>query len=268
MCAVLDTNIWRSSHLLSDPVSASFLFALENVGGKLGMPEVIEREVFKHGATMGREARESIEKHLRTIRALVGQSPGIALPSDRQFQEAVRTRLSALEDRFHRIPFTTDVALRALDRVDLKKPPSHAGQQYKDCAIWETCLDLATKFDVHLATADKAFYDQTNFARGLEGRLRQELDTSGLTVTLHASLDSLVATLTENVAESLDASSATQAIFVAIGSQLRSSVEKDGWVLSDLLGSRLEAFVTRASWSRIRDVRTPLRSRCGRSKRA
>jgi ribosomal protein S10 len=208
------------------------------------MPEVIEREVFKHGVAMGREARAEIEKHLRTIRALIGQSPGVELPSDEQFESAVHERLVELEGLFHRVPFTVDIALRALDRVDLKYPPSHAGQQYKDSAIWEHCLDLAGEFEIHLVTADKAFYQQNSFQKGLEERLRDELSARGVVVEIHDTMGSLLAHLTGDVAESFDATAAADAIHASILGTLRSSVERDGWVLSDRQDAQFEAFVT------------------------
>jgi hypothetical protein len=241
---VLDTNIWRSSQLLRDPVSAALLYALERIGGQLGMPEVIEREVFKHGVAMGRDARAGIEKHLRTIRALTGQSPGIELPSDKQFEAAVNERLVELEGLFHRLPFTLDIALRALDRVDLKHPPSHAVQQYKDSAIWEHCLDLAEEFEVRLVTADKAFYQQNSFQKGLEERLRDELVARGVVVEIHQAMEPLLAQFTGDVAESFDATAAADAIHAAILGTLRSSVERDGWVLSDRQEAQFKAFVT------------------------
>jgi PIN domain len=241
---VLDTNVWRSSQLLRDPVSAAFLYALERIGGQLGMPEVIEREVFKHGVAMGREARAEIEKHLRTIRTLIGQSPGVELPSDEQFESAVNERLVELESLFHRVPFTVDIALRALDRVDLKHPPSHTGQQYKDSAIWEHCLDLAEEFQVHLVTADKAFYQQNSFQKGLEARLRDELSARGVVVEIHQAMEPLLVHLIGDVAESFDATAAADAIHACILGTLRSSVERDGWVLSDREDAQFEAFVT------------------------
>jgi predicted nucleic acid-binding protein len=242
VCVVLDTNIWRSSQLLSDPVSAALLYALESVGARLGMPEVIEREVFKHGIEMGRIARNQIEKNLRIIRALVGESPGIELPTDEMFESAVTRRLTALEGQFHRIPFTAEVALRALDRVDLKLPPSHAGQQYKDSAIWEHCVDLAHTFEVHLVSADKAFYQQNSFQQGLETRLTQELTTSGISV--NPGMESVLTMLTVDVADSLDAATAANAIQEAIIIQVRATAERSEQVVTDRQRSEFEAFVT------------------------
>ncbi len=70
ICLIIDTNEWRASQLLRDPVSASLIFALSRAGGRIGLPEVIEREVLKHGVALGIEAPERIEKGLRDIRAL------------------------------------------------------------------------------------------------------------------------------------------------------------------------------------------------------
>lgn len=244
LLAVLDTNTWRSTQLLKDPRSAALLYALDSVGGKIGMPEVIEREVFKHGVAMGRLARESIEKNLRTIRALLGESPGVRLPTDQDFETVVNGRLAELEHLFHRVSFTAEIALRALDRVDLKQPPSAAGQQYKDSVIWEHCLDLAGTFDVHLITADKAFYQQGNYQRGLDERLRSELADRKLHVSIHANIEPLLIGVSANVSSSFDPSAAGDAIQDATIVTVRRSLESDGWVLGDRRSATFDAFVT------------------------
>jgi hypothetical protein len=57
-------------------------------------------------------------------------------------------------------------------------------------------------------------------------------------------MEPLLAQLTGNVAESFDATAAADAIHAAILVTLRSSVERDGWVLSDRQDAKFEAFVT------------------------
>ena len=208
------------------------------------MPQVVEREIFKHGPAMGREARESVEKHLRVIRALVGETPGISLPTDEEFATAVESRLRALEHLIVRAPFETDIALRALDRVDLKQPPAQTSQQFKDSAIWEHCLILAKDYSVHLVTADKAFYHQGAYSRGLEARLLEELARLGLSVHIYSALDQLLAELAENITSSFDVNAAADAVQASILDKLRSSVESSNWTLGERSDARIEAFVT------------------------
>jgi hypothetical protein len=152
------------------------------------MPEVIEREVFKHGVVMGRGARAEIEKHLRTIRALIGQSPGVELPSDEQFESAVMNvlsnlRISSIE---YHLPSTSPSARWIASTSSIH--PLTRGQQHEDSAIWEHCLDLAEEFEVHLVTADKAFYQQNSFQKAPEERLRDELSARGVIVEIHQSM--------------------------------------------------------------------------------
>jgi hypothetical protein len=181
---------------------------------------------------------------MRTIGALFGESPGVRLPTDHDFEAVVNGRLAELEHLFHRVPFTADVALRALDRVDLKRPPSAAGQQYKDSAIWEHCLDLAATYDVHLVTADKAFYQQSNYQRGLDERLGTELAERELRVSIYPSIEPLLAHVSENVSSSFDAAAAADAVQESTLQTVRGSVENDGWVLGDRQAARFDAFVT------------------------
>lgn len=243
---VVDTNVWRSSQLLRDHVSASLLYTLEATHGYLGMPEVIEREILKHGVIMGREARAGVERHLRTIRALVGRSPAIALPDDAQFHSATFERIQELDHLLHRTSFTPDLALRSLDRVNLQKPPAQASQQFKDCVVWENCLDLAADFDVHLITQDRAFYEKSSFDV-LEKRLQAELAEKSVQLKVQPSIEAALPVLMDQSPAAFEPSAVVDTIDASISAQVRASVEGDGFILGQRQEGRLQAFVTETS---------------------
>ena len=56
-------------------LGASLLHSLNRVGGYLGFPEVVEREMTKHMVRFGLEANEAIKKHFDTIGMLTGSKP-------------------------------------------------------------------------------------------------------------------------------------------------------------------------------------------------
>lgn len=244
ICVLVDTNRWRSSLLLRTPAAAALMFAVSQAHGALGLPEVVEREVVKHGIELGWEARERVHKSLADIRALVGSTPEVRLPTDQQLTSAVASRLEDLEAVLLRVPFTVDVALRALDRVDMRRPPAHTGQQYKDAVIWEVVLDLAQDYSIHLVSGDQAFFKDSNTRKGLEPRLAEECQDRGVEVHLHESLGACLDAITDNVAGTLDARAAVDAIAATLEPELRERLEREGAVLGQRGDSRLRAFVT------------------------
>lgn len=246
VCVVIDTNQWVSSQLLRDPVSASLLYAISTTGGCIGLPEVIEREVLIHGVRTGATSREAVEKNLRTIRALVGRAPGVTLPRDDEFEAATRQRIRELDSLLCRTPFTTDIAFRALTRVDTKRPPAHAGQQFKDCAIWEACLDLGAKFEVHLVSNDKtAFFEGANTARGMEKRLIEDCIAAQVRIILHPSLESCLEALADHV-QGFDKLPPLAAIEDEVISVVRDLADEHNLVIIERINGDLGAFVTEA----------------------
>lgn len=242
-CVVIDTNIWRATKLLRTPVGAALLFVLDRTDTPLVFPEVVAREVAKHGVALGAEARDKIYGSLGEIRALTGSAPEVTLPTDDELTEAVEGRIQSLEKYLSRVPFSAGIALRALDRVNARQPPSHAGQQYKDSAIWEHVLELGQVYSqVHLITEDKAFFRGKNYD-GLENRLQGECESLGIQVTVHRSLASCLEAIVPDEA-AFDPEVIVDAVAEDVCGELQKTVEKAGYLLAGRQESRLEAFVT------------------------
>lgn len=244
LCFVLDTNQWANSQLMRDPVSASLLYALTTTGSKIGFPQVIEREVMKHGLRLGVEAREAIQKGFRAVRALTGQAPDPELPSDEALHSAVTDRIAALEPLLVRVEFTQEHAVRALDRIDEKRAPARAGQQFKDSAIWEACLDLGRDFDIHLVTADKAFFQRGDHKQGLDAGLEAECAAAGIKCLAHASLEEALGEIAENIAGTFDPVPVIDGLEDEVRRQASDSAERAGVELGARGDFDVEAFVT------------------------
>jgi hypothetical protein len=191
------------------------------------------------------EARQDVEKGLRQIRALTGSAPDVALPTNEDFEKAAVDRLQDLEPLLHRIPFTPEMALRALDRVDAKLPPARASQQYKDCAIWEACLVLADEFDVHLVTEDKAFFENGQVQRSvLDPQLQAECQAHDVEVTIYSSLKDALVALAENAVNTFDPRPVVEALEEAARELAKDPAAKHALVLGERRTYRLKAFVT------------------------
>lgn len=77
ICVVLDTNVWVKELLLNSSLGAAFLYSLAKLRGRIGLPEITEKEVISITARRGSEAVQNIEKNLRFVRSLIGKTEGI-----------------------------------------------------------------------------------------------------------------------------------------------------------------------------------------------
>lgn len=244
ICVVLDANVWRSTRLLKNPESISLIFLLGKLGGKLGVPEIVEREALRHGAALGREARDQVAKGLKVIRDLLGKEQHVTLPNDDEFYEAASLRTRELEHLIVRYPFTIEDALKALDRVDNKVPPAGSQQQFKDSVIWENCVSWAKRYDVYLVSRDTAFYEGKSKHGGLSKSLRAELNSSGLSVVLFDSLSDLLRELGANADASIDLEPIARAVYF-MGMHLFSvNAERLLHPLGDVIKMQVEVFAT------------------------
>ena len=156
ICVVLDTNLWKQATFLRTPLAVSLLFTMTEVQGKIGLPEVLEREVIKHAGMDGQETAVKIKNHLRTLERMYGKRLTMPVAEEAAYYEDLaRQRLWELGPQLQRLATTDDQLRRAAERVIQTRPPNKEGkQQFKDSLIWEAVVDLATDFDVSYASLD------------------------------------------------------------------------------------------------------------------
>src|SRR5438270_4801456 len=106
LCAVTDTNIWRSQLLLKTTLGAALVYAVRKRNGVVGLPEVVEMEIRKHIIKAGREAAAQVVEGLETIKVLMGQCPVCELPGAAAFEQAVDRRLEEMKHFLVRVAFT------------------------------------------------------------------------------------------------------------------------------------------------------------------
>ena len=195
-CIVVDTNIWIENPLLKSSLGAVLLFRLRQIGGRLGLPEVIEIELRKNMLRRYMESVSHIEKGYELITAVMGEREEVHLPTEEEVQSAIAERLEALESVTIKVPFTLEHAKAALTRVNEGSPPNGPkNQQFKDSAIWESVLELARSYSVHLVTKDTGFYKGHDTRQGLASELRDECEVQGSSLHLHDSLASVLLAL-------------------------------------------------------------------------
>jgi len=175
-CVVIDTNVWRSSLLLKAPIGVSLVYTLHKQGGFIGLPEVVERELKKQVVLHGIEASQELEKWSRIVSTLMDSLHLPDLPTSEALERKVNERLEELAPILVRVPFTPEHASAALDMVIEELPPNRPrNQQFKDSAIWQAVLNLASEYSLHFVTNDRGFLlDRNDPAKGLTDNLLED----------------------------------------------------------------------------------------------
>lgn len=93
---------------------------------------------------------------------------------------------------------TREVLRRLIDETP---PNGPRNQQFKDSLIWEAVRELAEAAPVHLVTADKGFFEEGNYGKGLSVQLQGELGTKGFPVRIYPDLVQCLSVLATAVPE-------------------------------------------------------------------
>jgi PIN domain len=247
LCVVLDTNIWVKNPLLRDPLGAALLFAIRQMNGYIGLPEIVEQEIIKNVARTGHQAVESIHAAYRTVLILTGAADDYRVPSEADFESSAIKRLDELQPLIKRVPFTLEHAKSALKRVNDESPPNNSkNQQFKDSAIWEAVLQLSESFAVHLGTEDKGFFEGRDYRGGLAKVLRDDCEARERCVFVYPDLKSLLSALRETV-PALETAALAQTISDAIRSEVTNFGLSKDYGISGMRAFSISPFLTERS---------------------
>src|SRR5688500_10056312 len=128
--------------MLRSSLGIALIYAIRQHNGRIGMPEVIESEVEKHGLAAGLEVVAAAEKAQRQLECLLDRRVSFGVPKETDIESGIKKRLQQLGPLFERVPLTLHHARMALDRVNSRVAPSRNRQEYKDSLIWEAVLEL------------------------------------------------------------------------------------------------------------------------------
>jgi hypothetical protein len=140
------------------------------------------------------------------------------------------------------IPFTLASAKSSFLKTIDKMPPSDRTQEFKDGVVWADCVELLTKDDVCLVTADKAFFQDRDYAKRLSSSLAAEIAGATYSFSLLSSLDELVRDLRIDVEidEDVLVKAYLDQSFEAIDGLLR----RNGFVLGEKLDTAKVLYAT------------------------
>lgn len=174
MIVVFDTNIWLSELGLRSPTAAAARFYLKHHGARVAIPEVIRLEVEQNLTSRLMKHIEDIRSDYRQLLTAFGTLREIVLPDEEQVRQKIPELFESMQVERIDVPFTLDSARSSFLKTILKQAPSHQSQQFKDGVLWADCLTLAVNDEVVLVTADKAFYQDQTYSKGLSATLGDE----------------------------------------------------------------------------------------------
>lgn len=240
---VLDTNIWvYDTKLLRSTLGSALLYAVYGKQVTIGLPEVVELEVLKHGTKVLQEAVDKIREGFSSIESLTGERDDYQVPEKTTLTEIVQKRLEELKEGLVRVPLTMQHARGALNRVMEETPPNgEHNQQFKDSAIWEGILELARCYKVVFVTQDKRFFRDQKVVNGLASNLAEDAMRVPGGVRVYSSLADMLTTIRDSVPE-LDKPRIEESLKKRLEERL--GAEGTGAVIHGLADSVLEIFLT------------------------
>lgn len=174
MIVVFDTNIWLSELGLRSPTAAAARFYLKLHGARVAIPEVIRLEVEQNLTSRLMKHIDDIRSDYRQLLTAFGTLREIVLPDEEQVRQKIPELFESMQVERIDVRLTLDSARSSFLKTILKQAPSHQTQQFKDGVLWADCLTLAASDEVVLVTADKAFYQDQTYSKGLSATLRDE----------------------------------------------------------------------------------------------
>lgn len=218
---ILDTNIWLySTRLLDDAMSAALLFHLTTTGGKIVLPEIVEKEVSINLIKIAKDACREIDKQYLVLQKLFGSIDDYRLPSEAEMSQAFKNKIAELGDLIIKAPFSFSHAQGALQRILDGTPPNKPSsqkqpgdQQFKDSSIWEVAIELADQADIVFITKDYGFYENKKPDNGLAKSLLDETSNLNKKIDVFPDIQSFLEDIKDTI-PSLNYAKVRQALYV------------------------------------------------------
>ena len=168
-------------------------------GTRLVVPEVVVEECKRNLGKRATEKVKTVQAALTWLARFFGAVSGWKPPGDSEI--AKRVQAAARGEAFDAvvIPETPAVRQRAEARRSVERAPSHKKNSFRDCKIWEHCLDLLGNHDVIFVSDDGDFRGHRQ-PDELHPQLRLDADAvGGGRLTFHRRIDSLLSEMKEEV---------------------------------------------------------------------
>lgn len=242
MIVVFDTNIWLSELGLRSPTAAAVRFFLKHSKARVAVPEVIRLEVEQNLTSRLLEHIEDIRSAHRQLLTAFGKLREVVLPTAEDVRHKVPELFNSLQVECIEVPFSLKAARSSFLKTILKLAPSHQSQQFKDGVLWADCMSLLEQDDVILVTADKAFYREQTYGKGLAPSLQAEAQALPHTIRVLSAIADLLEALKTPIA--IDADALQSAFIDQFSKSVLGSLERHGFSLGERLSCYYKLYAT------------------------
>jgi len=240
---VIDSNIWLGEQMLRHSAGSALRFFLRTSGAQVAVPEVIRLEVIRHlTLELQKLARDIEQSHGRLLRHL-GALKELVLPPPRELEEAAERAFESARIDVLDIPFSIDSARASFVKCVVGEPPSGPkDQQFKDGVIWADCVRLAAESPVVLVSADKAFFQNRQYASGLASNLDIEAHATKYGITIVHELAALLELVRTPI--NIDYPALGERLDPHVWAKLKEWVGQQGFIVGGLTSGKHRLFAT------------------------
>lgn len=240
---VIDSNIWLGEQMLRHSAGSALRFFLRTNGARVALPEVVRREVVLNlGRTLKELSQGMQESHERMLR-LVGSLKELVLPTEQDLEAVAFEAFESARIDIFDVPFSLESAQASFDKCLRREPPSGLkDQQFKDGVLWADCVRLAADNPVLLVTADKGFYRERTYAKGLATNLNDEARVTAHGISVVHELSAVLEKVRTNV--SIDYARLSDRFLAKIRDGVDRMIGREGFAVGDLTSGEHKLFAT------------------------
>ena len=242
MIIVIDTNVWLKELGLKSALGSAVRFFLNKQNAVLAIPEVIRLEAESNFKRQLNSLNGNIESSHRQLLAIFGSLKEVVLPSEQEISDITSTLFTNLGVNTIDVPFTFESAQVSFLKTIEKLPPSDKTQQFKDGVIWADCIKLIETDDVYLITADKAFYENKEYKKGLSKSLEEDITGKPYNIILYPELTDLLSELKEDV--HIDENKIFDEYKIKNIKSLNSILDNNGFSISEISLAQQQIYAT------------------------
>jgi len=242
MIVVFDTNVWKSQVYLQSPQAAAVRFYLQHIGAKVGLPEVIKREVTSHLKKDVRKLISGLKSDYGRLLGIVGTLKELVLPDNIDFTGIADRLFATVGVPIVDVSFSFPSAEASFNKIIEGLPPSRTDQQFKDGVIWADCISLLQANDVILVTNDRAFYEDQQIDKGLASALALEIAGLPHKFTILSELGKLLKDIRGQV--TIDHEQIASSWQPMLSESVRNLLSNNGYRLGELIKTTPRLFAT------------------------
>ncbi|MFY9608378.1 MAG: PIN domain-containing protein [Blastocatellia bacterium] len=246
MIIVFDSNVWLSELGLRSAAGAAVRFYLKQSSARVAIPEVVRLEVSHNLSSRLMKHIGNIRSDYSQLLTAFGRLREIALPTEPEVQARIDALFDSLGVEQFEVPFTLESARSSFLKTIHKEPPnSQNSQQFKDGVLWADCVSLLARDSVVLVTADKGFYQDQQYSRGLASNLRDEASAYPNTMRVVPDLSELLESVQTPI--DVDGDALQNAFIEAHRLSIEGTLERHGFSLGSRTDLSFNVFATENS---------------------